>query len=147
MQEAIEKYTNLLVQKRYSKNTIKTYCNYFEDFLTYFKAVNELEKIQDVTKSQINTYILGLINTKNISTSQQNQRINAIKFYYEKVLGREKQYYNLHRPKEKFIQLCLARQFSRINTIEFTQPLCFMQKKSLRSKIDFKMIRIILDFM
>lgn len=102
MQEAIEKYTNLLVQKRYSKNTIKTYFNYFKDFFNYFKAQNKLEKIQDITTNQINTYILELINTKNISISQQNQRINAIKFYYEKVLGREKQYYDLHRPKKEY---------------------------------------------
>ena len=30
--------------------------------------------------------------------SNNTQRINAIKFYYEKVLGREKQYYELHQP-------------------------------------------------
>ncbi|KQC12099.1 MAG: integrase [Desulfuromonas sp. SDB] len=101
MQEVIEKYKNLLIQKRYSKNTIKTYCNYFKDFLNYFEVLNEVEKIQDVTTSQINSYILELINTKNISASQQNQRINAIKFYYEKILGREKQYYDLHRPKKE----------------------------------------------
>ncbi len=93
MQEALEKYTNLLVQKRYSKNTIKTYCNYFKHFLNYFKTLNELEKIQDATTNQLNT--------KNISISQKNQRINAIKFYCEKVLGREKQYYDLHRPKKE----------------------------------------------
>ena len=29
--------------------------------------------------------------------SNNTQRINAIKFYYEKVLGREKQYYELHQ--------------------------------------------------
>lgn len=97
MNEATKKYTDLLVQKRYSKNTIKTYCNYFKDFLSYFEA----EKIQDVTTSQINSYILEMINSKNISISQQNQRINAIKVYYEKVLGREKQYYDLHRPNKE----------------------------------------------
>jgi len=42
-----------------------------------------------------------LIETKNISISQQNQRINAIKFYYEKILGKEKQYYELYRPKKE----------------------------------------------
>lgn len=42
-----------------------------------------------------------MIETKNISISQQNQRINAIKFYYEKILGKEKQLYNLHRPKKE----------------------------------------------
>ena len=97
MHEVMKKYTDLLIQKRYSKNTIKTYCNYFKDFCTYF---NE-EKLEDVTKDKINSYILEMINFKNISISQQNQRINAIKFYYEKVLGREKQYYELHRPHKE----------------------------------------------
>jgi len=34
-----------------------------------------------------------------MSASQQNQRINSIKFYYEKVLGREKLYVNINRPR------------------------------------------------
>ena len=44
MKELIEKYKDLLIQKRYSENTIKTYCNYFKDFLIYFEA-EKLEKI------------------------------------------------------------------------------------------------------
>ena len=36
-----------------------------------------------------------------MSSSKQNQYINAIKFYYEKVLGREKQYYKVLRPKKE----------------------------------------------
>jgi len=59
------------------------------------------EKLENVTTKQINSYILDLIKSKNISTSQQNQRINAVKFYFEKVLGREKQYYELHRPRKE----------------------------------------------
>jgi site-specific recombinase XerD len=43
--------------------------------------------------------LIRLIREKNISRSQQNQRINAIKFYYEKVLGREKEYYRIERPR------------------------------------------------
>ncbi len=97
MNKAMKKYTDLLIQKRYSDNTIKTYCNYFKDCCVYFKE----EKLEDVTTNQINSYILELIKLKNISISQQNQRINAIKFYYEKVLGREKQYYELHRPNKE----------------------------------------------
>jgi len=97
MNEIIEKYKNQLIQKRYSKNTIKTYCNYFKDYCAYYNN----EKLEDVTTNQINVYILEMIKSKNISISQQNQRINAIKFYYEKVLGREKQYYELHRPNKE----------------------------------------------
>jgi len=97
MNEILEQYRNRLIQKRYSKNTISIYCNYFEDFCIYFKNT----KLQNILPEQINTYILQLIETKNISTSQQNQRINAIKFYYEKILGKEKQYYDIHRPKKE----------------------------------------------
>ena len=97
MNKVVEKYRNLLIQKRYSNNTIKTYCNYFKDFVVFF----ENENLERVTTDQINTYILKLIKTKNIFISQQNQRINSIKFYYEKVLGRQKQYYELHRPNKE----------------------------------------------
>jgi len=79
MDEILRKYKKLLIQKRYSYNTQKIYCNYFKDFVLYFEDKN-LEK---VSMEQINSYLLGLIKTKNISISQQNQRINAIKFYYE----------------------------------------------------------------
>ncbi|MCK5066881.1 MAG: tyrosine-type recombinase/integrase [Bacteroidales bacterium] len=54
----------------------------------------------DISPEEINAYILKLIRTKGISPSQQNQRINAIKFYYEKVLGQEKRFYNIERPKK-----------------------------------------------
>jgi len=97
MEEVLRQYKDLLIQKRYSQNTQDIYCSYFKDFCIYFKT----EKIETVSTTQINEYILQLIKSKNISISQQNQRINAIKFYYEKVLGREKQYYELHRPKKE----------------------------------------------
>lgn len=97
MKEAVKKYKDLLIQKRYSENTIKTYCGYFQDFCNYFKNVN----LKEITTENINNYILHLIKSKNISISQQNQRINSIKFYYEKVLNRQKQFYNLHRPKKE----------------------------------------------
>ena len=97
MNDVLKKYKELLIQKRYSNNTQRIYCNYFKDFNSYFKD-NELDKL---TTEQINSYILDLIQSKKISISQQNQRINAIKFYYEKILGRNKQYYALHRPNKE----------------------------------------------
>jgi len=54
-----------------------------------------------ITTQEINKYILQLIRTRGISNSQQNQRINAIKFYYEKVLGRKRMYYDVNRPKKE----------------------------------------------
>ena len=90
-------YLETLQQKKYSLNTIKTYTSYFSDFRLYFSGRNT----DDISKEEINAYILELIREKDISASQQNQRINAIKFYYEKVLGREKEFYELKRPRKE----------------------------------------------
>ncbi len=92
-----EGYLEKLEQKRYSEQTIRTYTGYFRDFATHFSS----RKPENITVEEINNYILGLIREKNISHSQQNQRINAIKFYYEKVLGQEKQYYQVERPRKE----------------------------------------------
>lgn len=92
-----EGYLELLEQKRYSPSTIKTYRAYFSDFMEYHKGRNiDLLKVAD-----INRYILYLVNEKKISVSQQNMRINAIKFYYEQVKGGKRQYYGgITRAKE-----------------------------------------------
>ncbi|GAB4317424.1 MAG: site-specific integrase [Bacteroidales bacterium] len=92
-----EEYKNLLDQKRYSENTKDIYISYFRDFIRHF----ENRAPETIEKEEINHYILDLIKTKGISSSQQNQRINAIKFYYEKVLRREKQYYDIERPRKE----------------------------------------------
>ncbi len=90
-------YIELLVRHRYSHNTIKSYTTYFREFREYFAG----ENLNEITPRQINQYILELIQFRKISASQQNQRINAIKFYYEKVLGRRRAYYQLSRPRKE----------------------------------------------
>lgn len=92
-----EGYLELLEQKRYSPSTIKTYRAYFSDFMEYHKGRN----INRLKVADINRYILYLVNEKKISVSQQNMRINAIKFYYEQVKGGKRQYYGgITRAKE-----------------------------------------------
>jgi integrase/recombinase XerD len=90
-------YLDALILKRYSENTIKTYCSYFRDFQSYFSG----REINRLSPEQINEYILCLIREKDISLSQQNQRISAIKFYYEKILAREKFRFHIERPKKE----------------------------------------------
>lgn len=90
-------YIDVLDQRRYSENTKATYTNYFGDFVRHF----EDKDLANISVEDINNYLLDLIRKQKISPSQQNQRINAIKFYYEKVLGREKQYYKIQRPKKE----------------------------------------------
>lgn len=90
-----ESYIDLLDIRRYSASTKATYISYFRDFVIHFNN----HVLSEVTQDEINEYILFLIREKNISPSLQNQRINAIKFYYEKVLGGEKYIFNIDRPR------------------------------------------------
>jgi integrase/recombinase XerD len=100
-------YAELLHQKRYSKNTIKTYSAYFKDFIYYFSESNP----EKITSEEINDYLLNLIRNWGISISEQNQRINAIKFYYEKVLRKERRVYEIERPrKEKLLPEILSKE-------------------------------------
>jgi len=94
-----EGYLEMLEQKRYSDNTRKIYISYMRDFATMFRKYD----LKNVTKEQINRYILWLIREKKISASQQNQRINAIKFYYEKVLGGPREFYDIERPRKGLV--------------------------------------------
>ena len=70
-------YLELLEQKRYSSSTIKAYKIYFSDFMEYHKR----RDLDQLTIEDINTYMLYMVKEKHISVTQQNMRINAIKFY------------------------------------------------------------------
>lgn len=99
-------YMELLTQKRYSQSTIKCYSAYFKDFIYYFSE----EDLKDLGGDQINAYLLELIIKWDITTSEQNQRINSIKFYYEKVLKKARQVYEIERPrKEKILPDVLSK--------------------------------------
>jgi integrase/recombinase XerD len=107
-----EGYVERLEQERYSENTIKTYTHYFRDFIATF----EKRELAGITKEEINQYILRLIREQNISSSQQNQRINANKFFYEKVLRNNREYYQIERPRrERMLPDVLSKdEISRI---------------------------------
>jgi integrase/recombinase XerD len=96
--EAQSAYLDQLERRRYSPNTIKTYVSLFENFLDYFFQV-EPAQLTDEHVAEFQTY---LVKEKKVATSSQNQYINAIKFYFEKVLGRDKGYYRIERPIKEF---------------------------------------------
>lgn len=79
---------------RYSSHTISTYRQLFEEFINYYPA----KAIDDITEPEIIAYIRYLVKERGISASYQNQAINSIKFYYEKVKRGERRFYQLERP-------------------------------------------------
>lgn len=96
--EAMRLMRDLLVMKGYSANTRKTYCNEFHQFLRLLgeTSVNSLEK------HHILSYLLWLIEKNNYSEQHVHSVVNALKFYFEKVLRRPKEFYDLPRPRKPF---------------------------------------------
>jgi integrase/recombinase XerD len=102
-----EEFIKTLVLKNYSENTIRTYRSMLGEYLKYYAKLDPLK----ITDEQIREYLLYLIEHRKISMSYQNQSINAIKFYYEQVLGRPVKTYYIQRPKkEKVLPNVLSEQ-------------------------------------
>ena len=90
-------YAETLRQLRYSPHTVRAYTSYFGEFQRHFAG----RDLRYIRPAEINAYIVHLIDTRDISSCQQNLRINAIKFYYEKVLGKARQCYEIKRAKRE----------------------------------------------
>jgi integrase/recombinase XerD len=103
-----KEYLDKLTLKRYSPNTQRTYITAFSDFINYFKT----RPLDEITDQEKKDYMLYLVEKRQISASFQNQIINAIKFYYEKVLGQAKMpYMILERPlKERHLPTVLSEE-------------------------------------
>lgn len=90
-----ESYLLKLELKRYANSTIRTYVSFFELFINYQneKELNELDE------GDVRVFLQHLIQ-QNRSNSSVNQAINAIKFYYESVLGMPNRFYEIERPRK-----------------------------------------------
>ncbi len=94
---ALSKAHQSLILKGYSEHTIKSYTWELKCFFKYFEQYEH----KNISKEQLEDYIFMLITKYKISESRQNGAINAIKFYYEQILGLPREYYNIQRPKRK----------------------------------------------
>jgi site-specific recombinase XerD len=90
-----DEYLQKLLELRYSESTYKTYKQAFEEFVNYYPDQN----LEEIGEELIISYLRYLVNDRKISTSVQNTTINAIKFYYEKVLGGKRTFYHIDRPR------------------------------------------------
>lgn len=92
-------YIAKLKELRYSKNTLDTYKHMFEEFINHFPDTDPV----DISDSMIIDFLRYLVNTRKISGSYQNQSINSIKFYYERVLNGDRKVYTIDRPRKETI--------------------------------------------
>lgn len=94
--EALYGAEQKLILKAYCPNTIKNYKAELARYLKYF----ENYELKNITKEQIESYVYHMVTKYKIGESKQNGVINAIKFYYEHVLGMPREYYDIQRPKK-----------------------------------------------
>lgn len=91
----IATFSQWLKSKRYSANTIKTYCEALKWFLLFFERKNPAE----ITNMDVVFYNNEYILKNNLSYSYQNQTVNAIKLYFKTVQDRILDIDKVHRPK------------------------------------------------
>ena len=90
-------YFSVLISKmeyfNYSKHTIKIYSHYVDEFI---HNVNIFPS--KMTSETFQNYISNYNFT---STSQQNQVISSIKFFYEKILNKKYHKIDIQRPRSE----------------------------------------------
>ncbi|MCK5847188.1 MAG: phage integrase N-terminal SAM-like domain-containing protein, partial [Bacteroidales bacterium] len=102
-----KEFVEHLQLKRYSENTVRIYVSMFEEFINYYNS----KEINDITEKDILAFLRYLIVERGVSSSYQNQSVNAIKYYYEKVLGGARKFYFVDRPKkEKTLPIVLSKE-------------------------------------
>jgi len=127
-------YRETLIRLRYSEATRENYMSQFRAFLLYIFPISH-NNIQD---EHVNRYLLHLINEKKMSRSTQNQAINSIKFYLERVRQGTRQVYYIERPlKEWKLPVVLSeeeivRLFSSVLNRKHKCLLYFLYSAGLR---------------
>ncbi len=116
----VKSYAEALIIRNNSKHTAAAYVPYFRDFVNaiyqnHKKDMNNLKQsigkqnysdsrqdvraitaiINNLSFSEINTYVQKEIRSKRLSEIRRRHLISALKYYYEKILGRKKMYFPL----------------------------------------------------
>ena len=95
---ALQKTIEHLQLKAYSPSTLRTYQG---ELRTFFQLLGH-HAAENLTTNEVRRYLLKCIND-GLSENTIHSRTNALKFYYEQVLGREKFFVEIPRPKRPLL--------------------------------------------
>ena len=122
--EQLFRLEKALVLKKYSASSIRTYKNMFSLFLTKFSE----RDIVLISKEEIEGFVYELITKNKIGESYQNQLINAIKAYYEHVLKKPREYYEIQRPKKA---VSIPNVLSKTEVLKILQHPKYLKHKAI----------------
>jgi len=92
----IEHMREHLILKAYSKSTLKTYLNEMHQFLYRLGNI----PADDLQTEHLKKYLVFCFEKLKLSENTLHSRINALKFYYEQVLRRDRFFWEIPRPKK-----------------------------------------------
>ncbi len=96
-QQHLFSFKNYMNYRRYSQNTIKTYSDALDVFFRFFQN----KTIENLTKEDLIQFNTEYILKKNLSSSYQNQIINAIKLFYRNRFNRSMEVDYIQRPRRE----------------------------------------------
>ena len=89
----------MLLLKAFSPSTIKTYMNELAQLLQTIKDI----PADELKPQHLKRYLVYCYEKLGLKENTLHSRINAMKFYYEQVLKREKFFWEIPRPKKQLI--------------------------------------------
>ena len=119
--------------KRYSLSTMRAYRSCLELFFAHHPD-RDPDTLGEV---EIKAYLMDGITRKGWRESTQNSHVNAIKFYYEKVLGRTRMVYDIRARKAEtlpgvFSQEEVGRLFKAVTNLKHRSILMTIYSAGLR---------------
>jgi integrase/recombinase XerD len=103
----IVEFRGWLTSKRYSENTITTYTDAPKIFLRYFS----LKPISEITNDDLIKFNNQYIIVNNLSSSFQNQVVNAVKLFFSKIESKKLDPELIYRPRtQKVLPNVLSKE-------------------------------------
>lgn len=104
---ALFEFKQYMTEKRFSPNTIKTYLNSVNKFFEYYPT----KRPDEISLNDIRNFNTKYVIINNLSASYQNQLINALKTFYQKIYNKNLDINLLERPvKQKNLPNVLSQQ-------------------------------------
>lgn len=92
----LKRFVEQLKLKAYRASTIRTYRYEFLRLLQFLKT----RPVHELSPDDIRKYMVYAMEKESISENTAHSRLNALKFYFEQVLGKEKFFWKITRPKK-----------------------------------------------
>ncbi len=88
-----------LILRNYAHSTRKTYLTAFAQLLYALRAYS----VSELSYERLRSYFTWCLTEQHIRPNQMHSRINAVKFFFEQVLQKERFFFNIPRPQKPIL--------------------------------------------